>query len=185
MLKQAGLGAFDQQQVLIELAENSHLAAVFGEQGKPRFGIAGLLRLSGRLDSLVQTFKNVPSPLVLAPRPAMPAAMLNSAVGLLASTPAPYETATLLIHVEDAPLFAGCYAQVNEFSVLWDVLDPPSPALVAMAQTLADQQVITQHTWRGFHLYRHPNRNSPDAVDRMQQFKTILQDYPLLTGQAA
>lgn len=185
MLKQAGLGAFDDKHVLVELAENSHLAAVFGEQGKPRFGIAGLLRLSGRLTQLTQTFKNVPAPLILAPRPGMTAAMLCSAAALLHTTPGEFETATLLVHIDDAPLFANAYAHVDQFSLLWDVQDPPTPALVKLAQTLAEQQVLSQDNWRGFNLYRHPNRSSPESAERLQHFKTLLQDYPLLSGQAA
>jgi hypothetical protein len=181
MLKHAGLGSFENQ-VLIELATISNLAAIFGEQGKARFGLAGMLRLSGRLEQFAQEFKNVPARLILAPKPEIPASALCSAVGLLATTPSFYQKATLLVHLNDAPQFASAYPYVNCFSMLWDIADVPTPTLVQLAQILVENHCITQETWRGFHLYKHPNRPVPDMKDRLATLKSILDDYPTLSG---
>ncbi len=180
MLKHAGLGEFDANQVLVELAEVSNLAPVFGEQGKARWGLAGLLRLSGRLEQLVQTFKNVPSPVVLSPKPEVPAASLCAAAGMLAHTPGPHAKATLLINIQDAELFIPVYPHVDRFSILWDLADPAHGGLVKLAEVLAANHCLTPETWAGFHVYKHPNRAVSDAEQRRADFNRILEEFPAL-----
>jgi len=184
MLKYAGLNT-NHNNVIVELATTSNLAGVFGEQGKARYGLAGLLRLSGRLEQFAQMYKNVIAPLVLAPRPEVPAVALNSAVGLLASSPTPYTHIHLLVHIEDAPKFAGAYPHVNRFSMLWDLGDPPTAALGPLAETLVDNHCIQAETWGGFFFYQHPNRPVADLAQRQEAFQQVLRQYPLLSGQTS
>ncbi|MEY3220281.1 MAG: hypothetical protein RIT27_1638 [Pseudomonadota bacterium] len=177
MLKHAGISSFEKQ-VLIELAVSSNLAPVFGEQGKARYGLAGLLRLAGKLEQFVQTFKYVPAPLILAPRPEISAPALCSAVNLLPITTSDFQSVTLLVHIDDAPLFLSAYQAVSKFSILWDLADAPTPALVQLAELLTTHAFLTKETWAGFHLYKHPNRPIVDADNRRDLFQQTFQDFP-------
>ncbi len=181
MLKQFNLENLDKQ-VIIELAEHSNLAPVFAEQAKPRYGLAGLLHLSGRLEQLGKPFKYVPAPLILAPRPEMSATTMNCATALLPTTQTQYEGMILLVHIEDAPLFVSSYAYVDRFSLAWDLADVPSNTLVELADLLVKEQLITEDNWGKIHLYTHPNRKLEDLETRQSEFEAILQEYPLLSG---
>lgn len=181
MLKYAGVNP-DENPVVVELATASNLAPVFGEQGKARYGLSGLLRLSGRLEQFAQLHKNVIAPLVLAPRPEIPASALCSAVGLLGSTPSPYQKVYLLVHIDDAPKFAGAYPHAQKFSILWDLGDEPTAALGPLAEALVDNHCVSSETWGGFDFYQHPNRPVPDAAERQEAFQQVLREYPLLAG---
>lgn len=181
MLKQFHLENLEKQ-VIIELAQHSNLAPVFAEQAKPRYGLAGLLHLSGRLEQFAKPFKYVPAPLVLAPRPEPSVASMNSAAALLPTTQTQYQGILLLVHIEDAPQFVSSYAYVDKFSLAWDLADVPSSALVELADLLVKEQLISEENWGGIHLYNHPNRKLEDAAARQQEFDAILQEYPLLSG---
>lgn len=180
MLKNAGIASFEKQ-VLIEVAVSSHLAPVFGEQGKARYGLAGLLRLAGKLEQFVQTFKYVPAPLILAPKPEVSVPALCSAVNLLSVSPSDFEGAILLVHVDDAPLFVSAYQNVSKFSILWDLADAPTPALVSLAETITKHGFLTKETWAGFHLYKHPNRPISNVESRRDLFQQTFQSFPELT----
>jgi len=179
MLKHLKLGSLDDT-ILVELAETSNLAPVFGEQAKARYGLAGLLHLSGRLEKLAQPFKNVPAPLVLAPRPPVPADALCSAVGLLATTPAPYQRALVLVHIDDAEKFASAYPAVSRFTVAWDVADAPTASLVQMAEALTRNHCVSADSWGGFRWYSHPHRKVADAEQRLHSLQEAVQEYPQL-----
>lgn len=179
MLKHLNLGPLDST-VLVELAESSNLAPVFGEQAKARYGLAGLLHLSGRLEKLTQTFKNVAAPLVLAPRPQVSVDALCSAVGLLSTTPASFERVLLLVHIDDATKFRSAYPAVSCFRVLWDVADAPTASLVHMAEALAENHCISQQTWEGFRWYNHPHRKLADAEERLHNLQQAVREYPQL-----
>ncbi len=182
MLKNLKLGDWDKT-VLVELAVNSNLAPVFGMQGKPRYGLSGMLRLGAKLEQLGQTYKYVPAPLLLAPQPNIPAAALCSAVGLTASSPSIYENVVLLVHVSEAPQFTDAYAYVNHFSIVWDIADPPTQSLVTLAEVLMANGCVSQESWKGFILYQHPNRVLADAQARRKALESVLQDYPLLAAR--
>lgn len=182
MLKNAGLGKFDKQ-VLIELAEHSNFAPVFGLQGKARYGLAGLLRLGGRLEQLGQVLKYAPAPVILAPNPPVSAAALCSAVAMLPSTQSQYEKAVLLVHISEADRFVDAYPHVDSFSILWDVADRPGQSLSRLAELLVDNQCISKERWQGFKLYRHPNRTLPDIAERQAALEAALSEYPALGGQ--
>jgi hypothetical protein len=179
MLKHAGIASFEKQ-VLIELAVSSNLAPVFGEQGKARYGLAGLLRLAGKLEQFTQTLKYVPAPLILAPRPDIPAPALCSAVNLLRVSQSDFEGAILLVHIDDAPLFISAYQTVSKFSILWDLADAPTPALVTLANILTTHSFLNKETWAGFHLYKHPNRPIIDVESRRDLFQQTFQSFPEL-----
>ncbi len=183
MLRRAHIGQFEDQ-VLIELSIESNLAAVFGEQAKPRLGLAGLLRLSGRLEKLVHSFNNIPCPLILAPQPNVALAALCSAVALLPSTPTTYQRITLLVHIDDSALFTHAYSYVDRFCVLWDIADIPTDTLITLAEILTDQHQINPSQWSGFHWYKHPNRPITDAPERIAALQALIAEYPLVTAAA-
>lgn len=183
MLKHAGLGKFDKS-VVIELAAASNFAPVLGLQGKARFGLGGLLRLGARLEQLGQEVKYVPAPLVLAPNPPLPVAALCSAAAMLPHATSEYEKAVLLVNIHEAVEFADTYAYMSEFTVLWDIADEPGPGLGRLAEALADSQCLDPQRWRGFKLYRHPNRALPDADQRQAALQSVLDEYPLLGGRS-
>lgn len=183
MLEKLGV-ARGEATVLVELAETSTLAPVFGEQGKARHGLAGLLHPGGRLDKLAARLDGLPAPLLLAPRPEVPATALCSAVGVLGSTPGVFRRAVLLVHVNDAPRFAAAYPQVDRFRVLWDLADIPTGALVRLAEVLVAQHCVSEERWGGFGLYEHPRRAVADGAVRRAGFETLLGEYPGLVGEA-
>lgn len=177
MLARCGLGDF-REQVLIELSSSSVLAAVFGETGETRAGVAGLLQLSGHLDRLAKPYRNVPAPLILAPSPAVPVPALCSAVGLLAGAPGFGKRATLLVHIDEAPLFTGVYGLVERFGILWDIADLPGENLVVLAEVLRKYQCLESARWLGLRCYRHPRRTGTDDNERLAQFKSLINEFP-------
>jgi hypothetical protein len=166
--------------VIIELAELSNLAPVFGLQGKARYGLAGLLQLGGRLEQIAQTVKYVPAPIVLAPHPQVSAAALCSAVSMLPYSKSEYESAVLLIHISEAAHFVDIFPYLSTFSIFWDVADEPAQSLTRLAELLSDSQCLTKERWQGFTLYKHPNRVVPDANERQTALQAVLDEYPVL-----
>ena len=179
MLKHARLGEFDNR-VLVELAVSSNLAPVFGEHGKRRHGLAGLLSIKDGLERFATTFKNVPAPLILAPNPSVTEATMESAVALLGTIEGPYDQATLLVHVNDAPKFANTYHYVDRFDILWDTADLPNAALQQLTQVLVENHCVSKDRWGAFRLCRHPYRPLADAAERKVALQEILQEFPLL-----
>ena len=179
MLKYAQLGEFDNC-VLVELATNSNLAPLFGEQGKRRYGLAGLLSLKDALERLGANFKNIPAPLILAPNPSVTEATMESAVALLGPATGPYNQAALLVHVNDAPKFANAYHHVDRFDILWDTADLPNIALEQLTRVLVENRCISVDRWGAFRLCRHPYRTSADAAERKATLQGILSEFPLL-----
>lgn len=177
MLGRCGLGDF-REQVLVELATDSILAPVFGATGETRAGLAGLLQLNGQLDRLTKTYRNVPAPLVLAPSPTVPVPALCAAVGLLAGAAGCGQRATLLVHIDEAPLFASVYGLVERFGILWDIADLPGESLSVLAEVLLKQHCLTPPRWLGLRCYRHPRRIAADDQQRLAQFKALTQEFP-------
>lgn len=180
MLKQAGFSSF-KQNVIVELANISNLAPIFGLQAKARYGLAGLLRLGTRLEQLSQTLKYVPAPIVLAPNPQVSTAALNSAACMLPHSKSQHDAIILMIHMNDASDFLDVYPHVDSFRILWDIADQPSAGLNQLAELLADNRCISTDNWQGFKLYQHPNRQIPDAQERQAALETMLADYPQLS----
>lgn len=182
MVKHAGLGEMDNS-ILVELGVNSNIAPMFRAQAATREGLAGLLA-GNSLKKLGKELKSVPAPLILAPRPAVPAATLESAVSLLSYAEGEYEKITLLVHISDVPRFAGAYHHVDQFSVLWDIADFPDSNLVRMAKVLVEAQCITRERWRGFHFCNHPRRQVADFASRKDALLGIVNEFPQLTVAA-
>ena len=182
MLQHTSLGNFEDH-VLVELSTDSTLAAVLGLQGGSYPNIAGLLRLSASLEELTMRFDQIPAPVILAPHQRLSSATLCSVVGLLASAPGPYQTATLLVDINEANTFAPAYSHVSRFSILWDIMDVPNATLAQLADVLVENHCINPHSWNGLHWYTHSRRPVPDSKSRMAAFETILSHYPALTRQ--
>lgn len=181
LLKHADLGPLANA-VLAELAIESHLAPVFREQQKTRYGLAGLLAFSDCLDKLGGNYTNVPAPLILAPNPGVTEVTMESAVALLGSVSGPYDKATLLVHIADAARFANAYQYVDEFRVLWDLADFPNASIAALGDVLARARCLEDGRWRGFHLCSHPLRPTGDLQERRQAFAEAFEQYPALAA---
>jgi hypothetical protein len=183
-LGRAGLGDFNND-VLAELAVDSHLAPVFRKQFETRWGLAGVLTSSDCLHLISEKYPYVPAPLILAPNPSVSVSALESAVSVLPSTPGPFTQATLLVHVDDAAKFRGAYAHVERFSVLWDLADLPSLALEQLAAVLAENNCLTPARWAGLHVCRHPLRPVPDWEERRSDWLKILGEFPAVNAEFA
>jgi hypothetical protein len=183
LLRHAGLGNFNNA-VLAELAVVSNLAVMFRQQAQMRLGLAGLLAHRNCLDKLGTNYPILPAPLILAPDPAVPAAALESAVSLLSTTTASYDKVTLLVHMNDAPAFANAYHHVDQFSILWDIADPPTGVLECLASVLADNDCITPQRWCGLHLCNHPLRALAAAGERRALLQSVLDEFPRLQPAA-
>lgn len=183
ILQQANLGPMSNT-VLVELAVQSNLAPVFRAQKKERYGLAGLLAFNDCLDKIGTTYQQLSAPIVLAPNPMVTEATLESAVALLATTEGPYDKATLLVHINDAPQFSDAYQHVDEFHILWDLADAPNVALQNLCAILAKTHCLNQDTWGGFHLCSHPMRPLADADERRTMFDQIIGEHPALAVAA-
>ena len=177
-LNYAGLGNL-RDSILIELACESTLAAQFSVMRKKRDGLAGVL--TGKpLKKLGTSYSELPARLILAANPPISRTAIESAVALLPSAPGPYDSATLLVPVQEATQFANVYQYVDHFSILWDVADLPTQSLEQLTQLLAAQQCLSQERWAGLHLGGHRQRILPDGLERMTALKSIMAEFPAL-----
>lgn len=201
-LESAGL--VSQKSLLVELAQESHLAPVFGWHGRPRPGLAPLLvppmerrwlgrsrlatgaglALEKRLRDGIGSFPGLSIPLVLAADPPLARAALESGVPLLAEAPSDYAETVLLVHISDAPWLINAFHYPARFSVLWDIADLPSTALPRMAEVLARHHCLTPEHWGGFQLCENPARAVPDAAERRTVWRSLLAEHPVLTAAA-
>ena len=177
LIDQAGLGELDNA-VLIELANESHLAPVFSRQKNTRYGLPGLLVLPDQLEKLATQFRNLPAPLVLAANPKTTTVALESAAALLATVDNAYDKAVLLVHVNDAAEFINTYDYMDSFSILWDLADLPNRCLQNLTEVLANNHCLTDERWDGLHLCQHPRRPLIDADQRYTVWQNTLAEYP-------
>jgi hypothetical protein len=182
-LQQAGL-KLNNNELLAELATDSHLAPVFNKQAYKRFGLAGLLSFHNCLDKLGFNYKNIPAPLILAPNPSVTPEVMVSAVALLESTMSNATRITLLAHINDAGKFIQAFPYIHQFGILWDIADYPNLNLELLSQLLADNHCMSSNRWAGLFLCNHPWRTCPDAENRKNMLNTILGEYPLLQSVA-
>lgn len=188
--------------LLVELAQESHLAPVFRQHGQPQGGLAPLLapplqrrwfgrwglangpheRLEAVLGASIHMWPGLSVPLVLAADPPLSKAALESAVALLSETPSGFEQIVLLIHISDVPWLITPYQYAQRFSVMWDIADLPSAALPRMAEVLARSHCLAPERWGGFHLSSHPSRLPADLTARHEIWRTLLAEFPAVGG---
>jgi hypothetical protein len=167
-------------ELLIELATESRFAPVFDRSEKISKGIVSLLQPGFSVHKLAFRHSSIKAPIVLAPNP--PVAIDNqlSALSLLPSIENHADKVIVMMHVNDAPSFASAFANMDNFSIVWDIADFPGSELSELGQSLLNQQCLSQETWKGFFLCNHPNRRLPDVKIRESVLKKLLNEFPAL-----
>lgn len=167
-------------ETIIELAAESRFAAVFDKSDKSHKGILALLQPSVHLHKLAIRQPGVRAPVILAPNPPVPVDILLSAVPLLPSVESAAEKIIMMIHINDAALFAGAYAVADTFSIVWDLADYPGTELSELGRTLLNRQCLNRERWKGFFLCNHPHRQLPDISLRESIIRELLKEFPAL-----
>lgn len=188
--------------LLVELAEHSHLAPVFGLHGQERPGLAPLLvpparrgwfrRGSARrpdparsVASARITAPGLSAPVLTAAHPPLGLPAIESAIALLRDAESRFEDIVLLVHLLDAPRFAPVFGHIDSFHLLWDIADPPSPALPALMGVLAESLRGVPGRWGGVHLCNHASRVPANADERWIAWRELLAEFPALDREAA
>jgi hypothetical protein len=199
----ASQGFLRGRSLLVELAQESHLAAGCGLHGNRQPGLTPLLAppslktrrwfaapppprtLERALRQVWADYPGVGAPLVLAAYPALARGALESAVALLSQTPSEFDEVILLTHVSDVPWLLNVLPYAESFSVLWDIADLPNPSLPRMAEVLTRNEHLSPDRWGGFHLCNHPARKPDDEANRWIAWQRLLDAFPMLAGGAA
>lgn len=180
--------------ILIELSNQAILSQVIVPKvNKKRYLTQALLApqppkksfmdfLSGKkpdaFQRAMQITADMPAPIILAPR-GVSALNQIAALQICANQPTLYHQLIVLVHYEEAQNFAGLYDYVDQFHVLWDVADLPTPRLTELTTLLANQS-LTKERWGGFHLCNHPHRQVADSQQRYHFFESVIADCPLI-----
>jgi hypothetical protein len=167
--------------LLVELSLEPRFAAVFDQLDKRHKGLAEVLQPGAQLQKLAYRAKHVNTPIILAANPAVSIGTLLAALSVMATVDSPVDEITVLVHINDGAQFADAYAFMSDFSIVWDVADYPNAALVALAESLVNEQCLGLDKWRGFYLSNHPNRQLPDTHARTSILQDILQHFPVLS----
>lgn len=164
--------------VFVEVADQSHLAITFKLHTKLRYGLPGLLVSPNGLHKMAATYQHVAAPLVLAANPAVTTETVESAVALLPHVEMPFEDIFMLIHINDAQKFVGCYQYADHFKILWDLADLPNKSFESLSQTLLEHHCLEGDRWGGITLCEHPWRQVPDLAERRAQWQALLDKNP-------
>ncbi len=168
--------------IVVELATESHFSRALAPLNNQRGNLLGLLQPGRHLQHLGVRYQDIAAPMILAPsQPAQINAVL-SALALLSTDPSPIERAVVLVNVCDGPAFADAFPYMSGFSILWDIADYPNAALPALAQALAAGQCLDGGHWGGFHLCNHKHRQLPDAPQRQEALRQLLDGFAGLTA---
>ena len=169
------------QDILLELATESQFALMFNSQTRDYDTLLDLLQPDIHLDDLIEKFKGIHTPIVLAPNTGVSVNRLLSALALVASDACPVKKAVVLVHYRDAEKFRDAYAQMSQFSILWDVADYPNATLQSVAEILVSEGCLEDtQRWQGFHLCSHVQRHLPDTEQRQTTLNQLLDEFPLL-----
>lgn len=178
--KLGALGPLENAAV-IELAINSNFSAATAEPAKNRPGLRGLLQPGQGLGDIMEKLDGVPYQVAFAPRPPIPVGALASATALLGTTSGRFDKVVLMVNSLDAVQLKSCLTCADHLYVFWDMADMPTAALAQIGEVLAHQQIISQESWGGFHLYSHPERPVDDPAAVKAGFDKILGQYPQLS----
>lgn len=173
----AGTGIdLDRKLIFVEVATDSHLAALAPDPDARRLGLLPLLRQPKRTDlsSLGTECAKVPAPVILAANPPLPRQLFLDSLMLLDTRSFPVDAIVLLCHVAQATAARSIFPMVDRFHLLWDVADYPSEALLACARSLKLSGSLEGDRWGGFHLGLHPMRRSDSHLENSQLFGDML-----------
>lgn len=181
--------------VLVELSSQQVLSQVLPNKQAPRSCLTQLLaqhqaekksmfsfltaKKKAILQILAQKPKEMPAPLVFAPRSGVSALNQVTALLLAANQANPFAQVVLLIHYAEAADFSLVYDYVDKFHLLWDMADLPGTKLTELTQLLASQNQLTAERWAGFYLCNHPKRQVADSEQRQALFESVMIDYQI------
>jgi hypothetical protein len=167
-------------ELIVELALESRLAPVFDRSEKINKGLITLLQQGVSLHKLAFRQSDIKAPIILAPFPSVATDIQLSALSLLPAVESHIDKVIALIHINDAPTFAGAFPIMDGFSIVWDIADHPGFELSALSRSLLNQQCLNKEKWKGFFLCNHPNRQLSDKALRESILRTLLCDFPAL-----
>jgi hypothetical protein len=181
--------------VLVELSNSSILSQVIPtKQSKipcitqvlsaPEPAKTGFFKFFSRkkkhiFQEMAHQCKEMPAPLVFAPRPDISALNQISSLLICTTQPSPYAQVIVLIHYEEAQNFSSLYDYVDKFHVLWDLADFPGVKLTELTQLLINHHNLNDERWGGFHLCHHASRQISDSEERQALFESVMDDYLL------
>lgn len=154
ILQLESLGIAEDAKVLVlELSASSVLAPVFDQQAKLRFGLAGLLGDSSRIDTLPKTFTKNRRSIVLGSRPTVSASASQSALANLKNMPSDYDRFVIMLHLSEVDRFLYSLQIADSFSVLLNQQDPVPMALIRAVKVLQQLEVLNASSWKGVGFY--------------------------------
>lgn len=166
-------------EMLLELALESRFSDVFGRHEKRR-GLIRLMKPGMNLYMLAYRPESLNIPIILASNPPATVESLIAALSLVTTVESPIDKITVLMHINDGPLFANAYPLMTDFSIVWDVADFPNSSLLALTESLVKEQCLSQDKWKGFHLCNHPGRELPENRSRESMLRNLLTEFPIL-----
>ena len=154
ILQLESLGMAEDAKVLVlELSASSVLAPVFDQQAKLRFGLAGLLGDSSRIDTLPKTFTKNRRSIVLGSRPTVSASASQSALANLKNMPSDYDRFVIMLHLSEVDRFLYSLQIADSFSVLLNQQDPIPMGLIRAVKVLQQLEVLNASSWKGVGFY--------------------------------
>jgi hypothetical protein len=166
----------DGSSLIIELSASSVLAAVFDQQNKTRFGLPGLLGRPKRINRIGESFSGMNNPLVLGPRPGVPADSAAGALSLLRELETPYRRLVFLLHLSEVSRFSYSLLFFDRISVLLADSDPTPFSLPSKIQLLAQMQLLDAKSWAGLFYFNplgvsHGEHLDEERLDVLSEFE--------------
>jgi hypothetical protein len=176
LLEELGLINPDKD-VILELATESNFAAALNPTNNTHKNLLGLLQQDIHLHQLGAHFKNITTPMVLAPHQPVSLNVMLSALALVSTDASHIEKAVVLVHIDDAAQLVSAYSHMSYFTIAWDIADYPSANLADLAELLATEQYLNEQSWRGVKLCHHKQRQSPDSDDRKEVLNKLIDEF--------
>ncbi len=163
--------------IILELATESNFSATLNPSNQHYDDLPGLLQPDVHLHQLATLFKDIATPMILAPQHTGSLNSLVSALALVSTDVSPIKKAIVLVHIDDASKFALAYPHISYFSIAWDVADYPNANLPALAELLANEQCLNENSWLGIQLCQHKQRQLPDSDERKEILNKIIDEF--------
>jgi hypothetical protein len=163
--------------IILELATESNFTAALNPSKDELRTLLDLLQPNRHLHHTTHHFKDIATPMVLAPATATPLNVLLSALALVNTDVSTIAKAVILVHINDAAQFALAYSQMSHFSIAWDIADYPNANLVSLAELLVKEQHLTEQSWCGMQLCHHKQRQLPDSDERKALLNQLIDEF--------
>jgi hypothetical protein len=163
--------------IILELAAESNFNAALNPSKQQYEDLLGLLQPDVHLHQLGTHFRDISTPMILAPDNNGSLNSLLSALALVSTDVSPIKKAIVLVHIDDASKFALVYPHMSYFSIAWDVADYPNANFPALAELLANEQCLNENNWLGIQLCQHKQRQLPDSDERKEILNKIIDEF--------